>query len=161
MRRNSVTKELALAQKLQQEAAKAVQSAREWIERMTPSVEESYGPRVYDPHRRTVQQLKDQQKRLQAKIQTQQKKYGGKDLVQLAEEAKTAKLNADAGMADIATVKEMGEGKEAFVGALRFFKKEAKSKGLNANMDFNTRLSRKGTRESSSSATTTRRSPSP
>ena len=47
----------------------------------------AYGPRVYDPHRRTVQQLKDQQKRLQAKIQTQQKKYGGKDLVQLAEEA--------------------------------------------------------------------------
>ena len=145
VRRASVQKSLAAAQQAQQASAQKVQDIQEWIARMTPGVEDAYGPRVHDDKKRSAAQLKDEQKKLSAQILAQQKRYGGKDLVQLQEEAAAARKCADAGVEEIATVKEIGaKQEESFVERSRFFKKEAKVKGKNAGMDFNQRLSQKG-----------------
>jgi len=116
-----------------------------WIERMSPVVEDEYGPRVHDPKKRTLDQLKEEQKKLKAQIAIQEKKFGGKNLVQLAEEAKTSRVLADSGKEEINTVKEMGDKEEAMLrDRSKFFRQQAKLKGQQATTDFNTRLSRKG-----------------
>ena len=115
--RNAQQKELVRAQKVQQAAADKVEELRGWIARMEPGVEENFGPRVHDPQRRTVEALKKEQKQLQAKIAAQEKLYGGKNLVELAEEAKKSRELADAGTEEIRTVKEMGEKGASAAGA--------------------------------------------
>ena len=75
---------------------------------MTPKIEAAYGERVHDPKKRSVDELKKEQRTLQAQIKTQEARHGGKTLTRLLEEAVAAKNKYEEQILDIATVQEMG-----------------------------------------------------
>ena len=133
------------AQEAQREHREKVTKLEEHLRAIVPQVENAFGERVLDPKRRSVAQLKQEQQRLQKQIEAQAKKHGGKDYEQLSEEMRKSKAIVDAADKDMAIVRDMGEKEEkAFAERSRFFKKEAKSKGVNAGADFNQRLTQRG-----------------
>jgi len=138
-------KVLAAAQKAQEEARATAAKLQKNLLQVVPQVEGMYGERVHDPKKRTVSQLQQEKRTLEARIRTQEAKHGGKNLTRLAEEAAAAKAHYESNQREIENVlATQKEAQAAFSERHKFFKKECKSKGKQAGQDFNMRLSRKG-----------------
>jgi len=137
-------KALAEAEKEKAEAEKKMSELQDYIDRTVPLVEDTYGPRVYDSKKRTIDELKKEKAKLEKDLIKAQQKHGNKTLDQLAEEARKAQEVFADQQIQIQTVEATGEAeKEAFDTRYKFFRKEAKVKAKQATSDFNARLSRK------------------
>ena len=76
-------KALSEAEKAKQEATKKMADCEEYIKKNLPVVEGIFGPRVHDPQKRTVEQLKKEKLKLEKELIRAQSRHGNKTLDQV------------------------------------------------------------------------------
>lgn len=142
--RRRLEKELVAAQEGGAKKRKEAEEVAKYIAKYAPQIEQSIGPRVDDPEQRSVEQLKADYDKARKKLERAEQRHGGKSLTELEaimlSTMKKLQKNKDELLICDNTYAEV---KSSFAQRYKHWCREVKTKGKQAALDFNLRLSRK------------------
>jgi len=144
LERRRLEKELAAAQEGGAKKRKEAAEVAAYIAKFAPLVEQSIGPRVDDPEQRSVEQLKADYDKAKKKLERAEQKHGGKSLTELeATMVSTMRVLQVKKDELLICDRTYAEVKASFATRYKHWCREVKTKGKQAALDFNLRLSRK------------------